>query len=64
MPKRILFDQLHVNLFVTKRLPPHESEAMSRLVNGVRFRGRLRQAVRAVFHREPSLRRLTISLTG
>jgi hypothetical protein len=64
MPRRILFDQLHINVYVAKWLPAGESKALSRDLNGSQFQTRLRQAVRAVFRRERSLRRLTVSLTG
>ena len=64
MPKRILLDQFHLSVYVPRRLAPGESEAMSRTLNGVRFRTRLRRAVPAVIRRERSLRSATFTLTG
>jgi hypothetical protein len=64
MPKRILLDQFHISVYVTRRLPRSEAEAMSRTLNGTRFRTRLRRAVRAVVRRERSLQATTVTLTG
>ena len=64
MPKRILFDQFHLTVYIRRRLPPAEAAALRRALQSRRFRTRLRQAVGAVFRQDPALRPATIVLSG
>jgi hypothetical protein len=63
MVKSVLFDQIHVTVYILLGLPPADYDKLRRTLNGRRFLGRLRRAVQIVFRRDPVLSgvRLTFS---
>lgn len=63
MSKTILFDEFHVTLFVSARLPSEASRAIRLALDDPRFRTALRRAIRGVLGRYPSLDRVTFTLT-
>jgi hypothetical protein len=64
MPKKVLFDQFRLTIYVQSRLQATEASAMSRILTGVRFRTRLRRAVTAVFRGYRSLRPASFDVSG
>jgi len=62
MPK-LLLDQFHLSIFVSKDLPASACRTAHRTLNQVRFAAELRRAIRAVFQRYPSLSRTTQTLS-
>ncbi|HEX4591358.1 MAG TPA: hypothetical protein VH120_15590 [Gemmataceae bacterium] len=63
MPRKLLIEQFHLNVYVPWGLRPAEADAMRRSMQKARFRSRLRRAVEAVFRRYRSLRQTTLDVT-
>jgi len=63
MPDDLLLEQLHVSVFVPRRLPARETDAMRQTLAGKRFRARLLRAVRALFREYRSLRNSTLDVS-
>jgi hypothetical protein len=63
MPKRLLMDQFHLSVYVPRTIRPAAAAAVRRTLAAAGFRRRLRQAVRAVAGRYPSLRPATFVLS-
>ena len=64
MPKRVLFDQFRLTIYVPPKLPAAEAAAISRILTGVRFRTQLRRAIAGVFRRYRSLRPASFDVSG
>jgi hypothetical protein len=64
MPKRIVFDQFRLTVYVPSKLPDAQAAAMTRILTGRRFRARLLGAVTAVFRRYRSLRPTSFDVSG
>jgi hypothetical protein len=64
MPRRILFDQFRLTVYVPTKIQDAEAAAMTRILTGVRFRTRLRRAVATVFRRYRSLRPASSDVAG
>jgi hypothetical protein len=64
MPKRVMFDQFRITIYVPPRLQAAEAAAMSRILTGVRFHTRLRRAVAAVIRGYRSLRPASFDVSG
>jgi hypothetical protein len=64
VPKKLLLDQFHLNVYIPHRLSSADAEAMSRHLNSRRFRARMRRAVESLFRHERTLRRACLDLTG
>ena len=62
MPKRILMEQFHLTMTAPAGLPKMEYDAMRRTLQRKRFQKSLREAVRKVIRRHPSLRKLHIAI--
>ena len=60
MPKGILMDELHVNVFAPSRLPSTAYDAIRKALYARPFQAELRQAIRAVFVRRPALRQVKV----
>jgi hypothetical protein len=56
MPRKVLFDQFRLTVYVPSKFPAVEAAAMTRVLTGVRFRTQVRRAVAAVFRHYRSLR--------
>lgn len=63
MAKTIMMDEFHVTVFAPGGLRKAEYAGISRALNGARFRRDLGRAVRAVFRRHPSLRKVRVRLS-
>lgn len=63
MPKLLLIDAVYINSHVPARISDAEAGAIRRTLRGSRFMAALRQAVRGVFGRYPTLRRARVTLT-
>lgn len=64
MPKTVMIDEFHVRLLVPSGLPDREYNAITRTVNGKRFRAELGRAVAAVLRRHSALRNVKLLLKG
>jgi hypothetical protein len=60
MPNGLLIDEIHVTVYVPRRLPEPPVEAALRVLKGRPFRATLRHAVHAVFGRHPALDRARV----
>jgi hypothetical protein len=63
MPRRLLFEQFHLSIYVPRTIRAADAEAVRRRLPAAAFRRRLRQAVRAVARRYRSLRPATFVLS-
>lgn len=61
--KSIMMDQLHVSVFAPSGLPKQAYVAMRRTLTNTRFGGELHQAIRKVFRRYPSLKKIRVTVT-
>ncbi len=64
MPRKVLFDQFRLTIYVPSKLQDAEASAISRILMGVRFRTRLQRAVAGVFRRYRSLRPASFDVSG
>jgi hypothetical protein len=64
MPKRILFDEFRLTIYVPRKLDNAEAAVMSRVLTGDRFRMRLRRAIAAVFRRYRTFRPASFDVSG
>ena len=62
MPNRILLEEFHITITAPVRLPQRDSASMLRVLRSRRFQGQLRDAVRAVFRRHPSLKKTNVEV--
>ena len=58
MPKSILMDEIHVTVLAPGSLSKAEGNAIGRTLRGQGFQRYLRDAVRSVFTRHPSLKKV------
>jgi hypothetical protein len=63
MPRRLLFDQFHLNVYVSRGLPPTATAAVRRALAGADFRLTVRRAVAAVVRTRSVLRHTTWTVT-
>jgi len=59
----ILLEEFHLTVFVPRRLPEADCDALSRALSRSRLRRQLRRAARRVLRRYPSLRRVRLTLS-
>jgi hypothetical protein len=64
MPRKVLFDQFYLTIYVSPKRTAAEAAAMSRILTGQRFRTRLQRAVAAVFRHYRSLRPASFDVSG
>ena len=64
MPKKVLFDQFRLTIYVPPKIPAAEAAAMTRVLTGSRFRKQVRRAVEIVFRRYRSLRPASFDVSG
>jgi hypothetical protein len=62
MPKTILLEDYHLTVIAPAGLRKAEYTAMVRTLHGKRFQARLHEAVREVFRRYSSLKKVQFSL--
>ena len=62
MPKTILLEDYHIAVIAPVGLRKAEYTAMVRTLHGKRFQTRLHEAVREVFRRYPSLKKVQFNL--
>ena len=63
MPKPILIDEMHLSVFIARRLPAAESDSIRRTLRSRRFQDRLREAALGVFRQYPSLGQARFTLS-
>ena len=63
MTKRVLFDQMHVSVFVPRRIEKRQSDQIGRKLKSRRFRAELRGAIRSVFDRYAVLRKTQVTIS-
>jgi len=63
MAKAILIDQLHLTVLAPRGLLDAEYDAMSRTLDGLRFRRRLGRAVRALCRAYPALAKAKVKVS-
>jgi hypothetical protein len=63
MPKRILIEQHHIDVYIPADLPAKEQDAIRRALGGPAFQERLRRVVRRAFRREPDLGKAKVRLS-
>lgn len=63
MAKAILMDEFHVTVFARQGLPEATYTAIRETLDDARFHADLRRAVRDVFRRHPSLRKVRITIS-
>ena len=60
---KLLIDEIHVSVYVPKKLSASETDAIWRTLQGKRLNLSLHRAVRAVFRGHRSLNRTTIKVS-
>jgi hypothetical protein len=63
MPRLVLMEQFHLNVYVPSTLAPHAERAVRRALDDRRLHARIRRAVRGVFATDPALARVRLTLT-
>jgi hypothetical protein len=63
VPRRLLLEQYHLDVYVPRNLPGAEADAMRRTLKSASFRTRLRRAVEIVFRRYRSLAQATFDVS-
>jgi hypothetical protein len=63
MPDDLLIEQFHLDVFVPRRLPVRQYDAMRRTLAGKRFRARLLRAIRTLFRKYRSLRDASLDVS-
>jgi hypothetical protein len=63
MPKTVLIDQFHIDLYVPRDLDTRSVKWMRRTLDGKQFRTRLGRAVRAFLRAFPALPAVRIRIT-
>jgi hypothetical protein len=63
MPKKILMDEFHVSVTVPSGLSKAEYDAIHRSLKSTRFQKRLREGMRNIFRRYPSLRKTRVAIS-
>jgi hypothetical protein len=59
----LLIDELHISIFVPRRIDWIQSDRISRRLKSPQFRADLRRAVRGVFRRYRLLRTIRMTIT-
>ena len=63
MTNRVLFDQMHVSVFVPRGIEKRQSDPIGRKLKSGRFQAELQRAIRSLFDRDPVLRSTDVTIS-